>query len=278
MKKISIILISFIFIALLNKPAIAQPFYACKDLYKGRKYNAASKCFYQRINENSNDVESRFWYAASLYYDRQLSLSYAQYNYIAQKYPNSNIGKYSKKEAEKVKNRIKHIENAKAKDTGSYTQELSHRSKWTQMPIRVWIQPSSYTASAKKAFDEWQTKSGGIVRFAYVDNQNAAKIKVSFVDKLDTSDADKNIGFTTLKYVGNKNISADVKILRKTQANLPKSNMEIYPVILHEIGHALGLSGHSKNNNDIMYPNDFTNDVHLSNRDINTLRAIYSSR
>lgn len=276
MKKQVITVLLVFFTAMRAIPALCEDFNTCKTLYNGRKYNDASKCFYHRINLNSNDVQSRFWYAASLYYDRQLHLSYAQYAYIAQKYPNSNIGKYSKNEAQKVKKRIDYIEKAKSNDSGNYTKDLSHLSKWHQMPIRVWIQPSQYTGTAQKAFNEWQTKSAGTVRFNYVTNPNSAKIKVSFVDKLHTPEADKNIGYTTLRYIGNRNIYADVKILQKTVTNQQKSGAEVYPVILHEIGHALGLSGHSKSSNDIMYANDFTNDVHLSNRDINTLKAIYS--
>ena len=274
MKKICFTFLFIFCIATLTQTAIAQSYNDCKTLFNDGKYNLASNCFCSRINDNPNDVQSRFWYAAALYFDRKYELSYAQYNYIAQKYPNSNIGKYSKKEAEKVKARIENISYAKSNDTGNYLSDLDRTSKWTSMPIRVWVEPCLHTTTAQKAFKEWQQKTGNLVRFVFVGNKNASQINVEFVSILSQPSAD-NLGLTTLKYNGRKNLHAKIEILEKTASNRMKTQTQLYAVILHEIGHALGISGHSRNNNDIMYANDFTNDIHLSQRDINTIRAIY---
>jgi len=52
---------------------------------------------------------------------------------------------------------------------------------------------------------------------------------------------------------------------------------EIYEVVLHEMGHALGLLGHSDDPRDIMYPHiSDLPDKGLSARDRNTLRALYA--
>ncbi len=257
------------------KIGYCSDFNTCLILYNDQKYGQSSKCFYHIISSNPNDIQSRFYYAASLYFDRQYNLSYAQYNYIAQKYPNTQIGKYSKGEAAKVYKRVVAINNAKKNDTGSYADRLSVQTKWYKMPVKVWIQPGPYKQTAQNAFYEWQTKSSYLVSFTTVNNPKQAQIKVYFVDKIQNPLSDHNLGLTKLKYIANMNINADIQILQKTDSNNPRSNKQIYPVVLHEIGHALGINGHSNTNNDIMYENNFTNDTHLSNRDINTLRAIY---
>lgn len=253
----------------------AADFYSCRRLYDDQKYNNAANCFYERIKSEPNDIQSRFYYAAALYFDRQFSLSYAQYNYIAQKYPNSEIGKYSKQEAQKVYNRILAIKKAEENDTGNYIQNLNNCSKWYKMPVKIWVQSGQYKTTALKAFYEWQIKSSNLVNFSIVNNPSQAQIKVRFVDKIDNPVSDHNLGLTKLRYIGNMNISADIQILQRTDSNSLRTNSQIYPVVLHEAGHALGISGHSNRNNDIMYENNFTNDTHLSDRDINTLHAIY---
>ena len=55
------------------------------------------------------------------------------------------------------------------------------------------------------------------------------------------------------------------------------SKDEIYAVAVHEIGHAIGILGHSSNRNDIMYPTTDIIGIHASNRDVNTIRQFYCS-
>lgn len=255
--------------------AFASNFESCEIYYNDQKYNTASKCFSELLNHDNDNIQVRFYYAASLFFDNQYELSYQQYSYLAQKYPNTQIGEYSKTEAQKVLKKIQHVKKSKENDFGNYLKDLDNKTKWYFMPIKVYIQPSPYTQTAIKAFQEWQYKSNNKIKFSYINKENGAQIKVYFVDKITNPISQDNLGVTNLKYIGNMNTSAYIEILKLTDSKQMRSNRQIYPVILHEIGHALGLSGHSKNNNDIMYENNYINDYHLSNRDINTLKAIY---
>ena len=267
--------ITVLFLFLLNSIAIGADFNTCEKLYNDGKYKDSSKCFFYRLQADNNDIQSRFYYAASLYYDRQLHMAYEQYQYIADNYPNTQIGNYSKQEAEKVRQRINHINTSKANDKGDYVSELSHTSKWLHMPIKVYIEPSLYKTTAVKAFLEWENKTYSKVRFVLVSNPNAAKIKVHFVDKFGPNEKSEALGYTLLRYWQNVNLSAQIKVLKSTPSGDSVSEEQMYHVVLHEIGHALGITGHSSNSNDIMYPNTFTNQVSLSKRDLNTINAVY---
>lgn len=272
MKKIFVYLFSLV---ILSAPVFAADFKTCNTLYTDQKYPNACNCFKELILNDSNNVQARFYYAASLFFNRQYKESYEQYNYIAQKYPNSQIGQYSKQEAQKVYRRIQNVQQAKQNDTGDYIKDLDQTAKWAKMPIRVWIQDSPYKATAQKAFGEWEVKTGKTVSFVLVSNPNTAQIKLNFVNKITDPVSDNNIGLTNTKTMFNCITSANIQILQKTESGSMKTYNQIYPVVLHEIGHAIGLSGHSTRRNDIMYENNLTNDIHLSNRDINTLKAIY---
>ena len=272
MKKIYLGILTLILLIL---PATAADFKTCNTFYTDQKYQNACNCFKELVQKDGNNVQARFYYAASLYYNRQFAQSYEQYNYIAQKYSNSQIGQYSKKEAQKVYKRMQSVQQAKQNDTGNYVNNLEKTAKWQKMPIKVWIQDSPYKNTAKKAFGEWEVKSNKTVSFILVPNPNFAQIKVVFVNSISDKFDDSNIGLTTAKISGNTIKSAKVQILQRTDSGKMRTYNQIYPVILHEIGHALGMTGHSTRNNDIMYENNLTNDDHLSNRDINTLKAIY---
>lgn len=272
MKKIFVLFTVLLFSGL---QVFAQDFNTCKTYYTDQKYHTAAECFNSLVMADRNNVQARFWYAASLFFDRQYEKSYNEYRYIANKFPNSEIGRYSRAEAQKVYKKVVYVKKAKANDTGNYIKELDYHSKWYKMPVKVWIEESPYKQTAQKAFSEWQTESNYLVNFTYVSSPKQAQIKLYFVDKINKALSDQNIGLTHLNYIGNMNLKATIQILQRTDSNQMRSYAQMYPVILHEIGHALGMSGHSQRNNDIMYENNYTNDTHLSNRDINTLRAIY---
>lgn len=267
-------IIIFLFI-LFSTKANAQDFNSCKLLYDDQKYNTSVDCFYNYLQSRPQDTQARFWYAAALFFDRQYNMSYSQYNYIAQKYPNSEIGRYSQQEAQKVYQKMQYVKQSKANDKGSYINSLTYKTKWYNSPIKVWIQSSPYSMTAKRALGEWQYKSSGTVKFAYVTDPKRAQIKIYFVNKINQPVSDQNIGLTSLKYIGNMNLSANIQILQRTDSGKMRTYGQIYPVILHETGHALGMSGHSSSNNDIMYENNYTNSSHLSQKDVNTLKMIY---
>ena len=88
--------------------------------------------------------------------------------------------------------------------------------------------------------------------------------------------------FNEIKVIESKNIicpkckqNAKIDIKTINKSGVKQSSNQIYYVVLHEVGHALGIKGHSKNRYDVMYPSDNTYRNALSNRDINTIKTIY---
>lgn len=55
----------------------------------------------------------------------------------------------------------------------------------------------------------------------------------------------------------------------------PFAQNKIYGILLHEIGHVLGIAGHSPNDSDLM--SAYSETITISARDIATLNKIYQS-
>ena len=67
---------------------------------------------------------------------------------------------------------------------------------------------------------------------------------------------------------------------RRWSPELPLTDNRMRTVCLHEVGHVLGMGGHTTNPEDIMFYTSSLADVpkHLSARDRATLVRLYSSR
>lgn len=142
--------------------------------------------------------------------------------------------------------------------------------------------PQMYNDVVKRAFVNWQTATNGEISFREVQNPKQAKINVTFVDDVvvkSNYDPDRSGNvIPTMK---------DVKLLKMeiSLKNVDKSGKEyteekLLTLAQHEIGHALGLWGHSADTNDIMYySGDYVNadtyQKEITQRDINTLLLIY---
>ena len=145
------------------------------------------------------------------------------------------------------------------------------------MPIRVWIQPGSkYTETVVKAFNEWQYVTKNKIRFISTKSESQGQILVYFKEKLNTASSDA-VGYTNYAGCNGRFFIGKARIYLQTRTRgriVSQKNM--YGVALHEIGHALGIMGHSKNNNDIMFPTTNIIGIHTSRRDVNTIMHIYS--
>lgn len=159
----------------------------------------------------------------------------------------------------------------------NYLNELSEYALWkNQKRIKVWVQPSTkYTTTVYNAFREWEAAGGGCIHFVQANNESTANIRVYFVPKVADGVAGNTQHRSAGKYMLSANIWIGYVVPGRRNQTLSKDN--VFAVAVHEIGHALGIMGHSSNRNDIMYPTTDVIGIHASNRDVNTIREFYCS-
>lgn len=149
-------------------------------------------------------------------------------------------------------------------------------------PLKVYVEnnqsvPPYYIEQIKKAFVRWQRASDDFIRFTLVSDKDYADIRCIFPDNFERKCGVSNIAAWHTYWFDNSggikysNIEfAKVSCQKKLYA--PE---EIYVTALHEIGHSLGLSGHSSNRNDLMYPSNYAG-KDISQNDLRTLKLVYS--
>ncbi|MDE6138787.1 MAG: matrixin family metalloprotease [Candidatus Gastranaerophilales bacterium] len=120
---------------------------------------------------------------------------------------------------------------------------------WQKSSIDVYIPNDEKAASMQRAFQKWQGESGGNLNFKFVEN-GPADIDVVFTEQVGGNDGP--IGSYSVKIRGMKITKAEIKILSGSKAK-KYSNNHIYTVMLHEVGHALGMQDEPRKPTSIMY-------------------------
>ena len=250
---------------------------ACLNYYNKADYKSSKICSARLLETNRRNLQTMYLYAHSLLNLGEKGAAYAQFDKIRTISPNSKLGRDSFKYMQQIQTINTSVSSANKSDYGHYLSDISYGCKWGAMPIRVWIQPDSkYTETVVKAFNEWQYVSKNKIRFISTRSESQGQILVYFSDVIGSQNQNA-VGYTSYAgcsggyFVG----KSKIQLLTRYKGQIV-SQKSIYGVALHEIGHALGIQGHSKNNNDIMFPTTNTIGVHTSKRDVNTIMHIYS--
>ncbi len=147
-------------------------------------------------------------------------------------------------------------------------------------PLKVYIQqdsgvPGYYISEIEKAYNKWENVTGGQISFQFVSSPQNADMKCYFAPDLPNL-SDDTAGFHQFKYYGDTIADSIIKFRYANKNGNPYSAAMIYNVALHEIGHSLGLAGHSSKSSDLMYPISMNRNYDISKRDLTTLKLLYS--
>ncbi len=182
--------------------------------------------------------------------------------------------------------------------------------RFKNMPVKVYITPfpePGFTEACISGFDEWENRTNGMIAFLRVDDPEQARVKVVWKRLGDKGTSkDCMLGAQTITRWQQKHptpmgvipvsgIPVPIFIPRfgaqySVEPQVIEVNLDLVysrdkdirlvvlkNVVTHELGHALGLLGHSPMRADLMYT-ETDETSRLSQRDINTIKKLYEMK
>lgn len=164
-----------------------------------------------------------------------------------------------------------------------------------KFPLKVAIEyqtksnfPDYYKTEILTAISQWQSSSG-FITFTVIDRGKNADIVIKIAEPPKNDCKEQGckyvVGFTIPEIKGNLLKKSIITIYSKDPHGNFYSDKEMYNTALHELGHALGIMGHSYSTDDLMYmaTDNLTNFYtpyrssfqYLSSKDINTIKLLY---
>ncbi len=177
--------------------------------------------------------------------------------------------------------------------TNDYYNEVTREGvlRWPQskMPLKVFIANGENVPNYRpqfadlliKSFESWSQASRGLVTFSIVDEAAKADIVCSWSNDPGKFKNIAESGQAVLDANRNGLVRGTVTILTVPLVPaLPVTDNRMRRTCLHEIGHALGLAGHTANPDDAMFHTMGVVDtwLDLTERDSNTIVHLYSGQ
>lgn len=160
--------------------------------------------------------------------------------------------------------------------------------RWSKgnIPIKIYIKSGqgvsrykdSYADQLKLAMKNWEDASNGKVKFEIVDAPDKAQIRFYWSDNPSDVSNPAEGGEALLKPIGNTLANVKITVLTIDTPGIKMNDQLVRLVCTHELGHALGIAGHSSSPHDIMYSSLALDWEHskISERDARTLERLYS--
>jgi predicted Zn-dependent protease len=165
---------------------------------------------------------------------------------------------------------------------GDYSQQVIRLggsfARWTSFPVRVHI-PMNTQENWRAAIDAAVKKWSQFIPVTIAPPNEPADIEIGWINHL----MPRQLGITNLE-IFNGHPRVTVYLLRPSYYPPDVTEATLQRVALHEIGHGLGLFGHSPNPADAMFSLDtpvksgLPKTPTVTPRDVNTLRKVYEAQ
>jgi tetratricopeptide (TPR) repeat protein len=181
--------------------------------------------------------------------------------------------------------------NADGKPSDDYFAEATRDGvvRWPvgRMPLQIFIHDGTDVQAYKPAFgqilrrsfDAWMCASNGLVQFKEVNDPKIADIEVFWLADGRKLVNDAESGETRVSKNSRGIVHSTIQLLTiPTLPEMPMTDNRMRQITLHEIGHALGITGHTNDPRDAMFFTSTLEDLwkDLSQRDANTIVRLYS--
>ncbi|MEB3286003.1 MAG: matrixin family metalloprotease [Vampirovibrionales bacterium] len=281
--------------------------------YQQRQYSIAIPLLRAAVADDPNDPNRRYYLADALLKNNNIGEAQLEYARILEIAPDTQAGRFSRVALANITtyalatNQKWQLGSTQATGSSksdrllgvsaggdSYIDEVTDGGQYVRwsmlMPLKVYVERSprgishfqpGFVSTISQAMETWKRALGGQLNFMMVPTADQADIKVEWVNSIDEHGFTKDnvISFTAglTSPLIQSNILKEMRVRVATLdiQKRPQDQEGIYRTVVHELGHALGLLGHSTKKGDLMYVQN--NDVStLTTRDINTIRRLYT--
>ena len=290
-----IILIAVSAFGLLYKSPIGSDYYYKKGkaAYEVKDYQTAILYFEKSVFANPVNTPARYSYVLALSEVKPVYSVQKKLYEIATSSFEDEAQRYAQRQCLILRRELlKNLENNYISSAESGGDII----RWdiNSFPLKIYWKniddvPDYYPQNIEKAFNLWSSRTN-FLSFEYTKNEKDANIVIKF-SAVPADACTENICKYTIAYtepvISTRNIlkRMDLTFYMTNPYGQKYSPLQVYNSAIHEIGHTLGIMGHSENPNDAMYATDVTsNSVYsqyrseyqsLSNADIQTLVLLY---
>ncbi|WP_373532789.1 matrixin family metalloprotease [Vampirovibrio sp.] len=282
--------------------------------YSQGDYLTASRYFLEAAAQDEENPNAHYYLADSYLKLNRLAEAQAEYQKIMVMAPNSQAARLSRTGLTNLRGYLDSQNHNGWRRTGGsglgavkdqYQGELiqgedyldaitenGRRVRWalSKMPLKVYIEQTpigirnfqpAFVSQVRKGLDVWVGVLGHQLNYVLVNRKEEADIRVSWTNAIDTQghSGDGGTAYTAglmiPKLRDDRIEFMDVQIATFDIQGKAQTADIIYAVAIHELGHSLGLLGHSEKPGDIMFARN-QQVVQPSKRDMNTLRKLYT--
>lgn len=293
--------------------AFADTYELGLKMYAQGDYAMAARYFREATSRRTDDPNIRYYLADSYLKLNRLSEAQVEYQKILALAPGSQAARLSQIGLSHLQDYLNNGSSERWSKVGgsgpagaedryqgsfgkdNYLDDITENGRiirWSlaKMPLKLYIERSpqgirnfqpSFISEVRKAMQLWCGILSHQMSFVEVNDPVQADIRVTWTNTIDTHghDSDGGTAYTaglTLPNLRDEQLqNMAVQIATFDIQGKPQNTDIIYAVAIHELGHSLGILGHSNNPRDIMYAQN----QHVtapSPRDINTIRKLYT--